>query len=99
MEVELACVSPKIFLRNPLTKLPHSGFKFSQLEMSKSSYPYGYALNHSPFMTEVVLSLLIESFRFAPSKKEIYWQMTTIATPTVVGEDGEVQLPLLVSKV
>ena len=98
MEVELACVFSKIFLHDRLTKLPHSGFKFSQLEMSMSSYSYGYALYHSPFMTEVVLSLLIESFRFAPSSKEIYWQMTTVATPTVVGEGGKVQLPLLVSK-
>lgn len=48
---------------------------------------------------KVILSLLIESFRFAPSNKEIYWQMTSIATPTVVGEGGKVQLPLLVSKV
>jgi hypothetical protein len=99
VEVELACVSLKIFIRDRLTKLPHSGFKFSQLEMSTSSYSYGYALYHSPFVTEIVLSLLIESFRFAPPNKEIYWQMTTIATPTVVGEGGKVQLPLLVSKV
>lgn len=32
---------------------------------------------------KIVLSLLIESFRFAPSKKEIFWQTTTVVTPTV----------------
>lgn len=48
---------------------------------------------------KVVLSLLIESFRFAPSKKEIFWQMTTVATPTVVGEGIKIQLPLHVSRV
>lgn len=48
---------------------------------------------------KVVLSLLIESFRFAPSKKEIFWQMTTVATPTVVGEGTKIQLPLHVSRV
>ena len=92
-------MSSKIFLHDCLTKLPHSGFKFSQLEMSTSSYSYGYVLYHSAFVAEVVLSLLIESFRFAPSNKEIYWQMTSVATPTVVGEGSKVQLPLLVSEV
>ncbi|KIK05286.1 hypothetical protein K443DRAFT_641813 [Laccaria amethystina LaAM-08-1] len=48
---------------------------------------------------KVVLSLLIEAFRFAPSKKEIFWQMTTVATPTVVGEGTKIQLPLHVSRV
>lgn len=48
---------------------------------------------------KVVLSLLIESFKFAPSDKEIFWQMNSIATPTVVGGNGKNELPLRVSKV
>ncbi|KAF8966238.1 cytochrome P450 [Flammula alnicola] len=49
---------------------------------------------------KVVLLLLIESFRFSPTKKEIAWQMTGITTPIVVGSKPEVpQLPLLVERV
>ncbi|KIK05288.1 hypothetical protein K443DRAFT_3951 [Laccaria amethystina LaAM-08-1] len=48
---------------------------------------------------KIVLSLLIESFRFAPSKKEIFWQTTTVVTPTVLGEGGKIQLPLQVTRV
>ena len=51
------------------------------------------------FSPEVVLSLLIESFKFSPSDKEIFWQMNMIATPTVVGGNGKNELPLTVSKV
>ena len=46
--------------------------------------------------TEVVLSLLIESLEFIPSKKEIFWQMNIIATPIVVSEGTRPKLPLLV---
>jgi len=45
---------------------------------------------------KVVLSLLIESFEFAPSNKEIFWQMTNIVTPTVVGGGTKPQLPIVV---
>ncbi|EDR02322.1 uncharacterized protein LACBIDRAFT_309740 [Laccaria bicolor S238N-H82] len=48
---------------------------------------------------KVVLSLLIESFHFSPSNKDIFWQMTSVATPSVVGEGGKLQLPLQVRKV
>ncbi|EDR01708.1 uncharacterized protein LACBIDRAFT_333139 [Laccaria bicolor S238N-H82] len=47
-----------------------------------------HRLQISQLEMKVVLSLLIKSFCFAPSNKEIYWQMTTIGTPTIVGEDG-----------
>ncbi|KAF8971842.1 cytochrome P450 [Flammula alnicola] len=49
---------------------------------------------------KVVLLLLIESFRFSPTKQEIAWQMAGITTPIVVGNKSEVpQLPLLVERV
>ncbi|KAF8966257.1 cytochrome P450 [Flammula alnicola] len=49
---------------------------------------------------KVVLLLLIESFRFSPTKDEIAWQMTGLTTPIVVGRKPEVpQLPLLVERV
>lgn len=47
---------------------------------------------------EVVLALLVGSFRFQPSKKEIFWQMTGIATPTVKGGNGHSQLPLVMER-
>ena len=47
----------------------------------------------------MVLSLLIESFEFTPSEKEIFWQMTNIVSPTVVGEGMNPQLPMVVKLV
>ena len=80
-------------------KIYISGFKFSQLEMSQSlCYNLYVELGFLIFAisTEVVLSLLIESLEFAPSKKEIFWQMTVVATPIVVSEGTRPKLPLLV---
>lgn len=48
---------------------------------------------------KVVLSVLIESFKFSHSDKEIFWQMNSIATPIVIGGNGKNELPLRVSKV
>ncbi|KAF8805234.1 cytochrome P450 [Phlegmacium glaucopus] len=48
---------------------------------------------------KVVLSLLVESFEFTPSKKEIFWQMTNITVPTVVGGGTRPQLPMIVKLV
>ncbi|KAJ3515941.1 hypothetical protein NLJ89_g1438 [Agrocybe chaxingu] len=47
---------------------------------------------------KVVLSVLLESFKFSPSKDaEIYWQMNNIATPTVANSGtNKPQLPLIV---
>jgi hypothetical protein len=48
---------------------------------------------------EVVLSLLIESFEFTPSEKEMFWQMSNIVSPIVVGEGTKPQLPMVVKLV
>ena len=65
--------------------------------MSKQpSFIYVITLTFILFTAEVVLSLLIESFNFTPSKKEIFWQMTNIVSPIVVGGGTKPQLPLVV---
>ena len=46
--------------------------------------------------TEVILSILLAAFRFAPSDKPICWNYSNIAFPSVVGEDSAVSLPLKV---
>lgn len=48
--------------------------------------------------TEVVISVLVESFKFSPSIKEseIFWQMNGISAP-VVGKDKHPQLPIDIS--
>ena len=80
-----------------------SGFKFSQLEMSKQKFSSFVLISQFDcffvlvFTAEVVLSLLIESFEFLPSKKEIFWNMTGLVIPTVVGDDsGRPKLPMVV---
>lgn len=50
--------------------------------------------------SEVVLSDLIDSFKFSPTDKEIFWQMNSIATPTLadLSKDVRSQLPLIVER-
>ncbi|KAF8807043.1 cytochrome P450 [Phlegmacium glaucopus] len=48
---------------------------------------------------KVVLSLLLESFEFSLSEKEIFWHMETPVKPIVVGEETGPQLPLVVKLV
>ncbi|KAJ3829903.1 cytochrome P450 [Lentinula raphanica] len=47
---------------------------------------------------KVVIAMLIENFKFSPSvNKEIFWQMSGVASPVVVAaENGHPQLPLTV---
>lgn len=56
------------------------------------------AVGPADFAAEVILSLLIESFDFTPSEKEIYWEMGGIVTPMVVGGETH-QLPVVVKLV
>ncbi|KAF9533506.1 cytochrome P450 [Crepidotus variabilis] len=44
---------------------------------------------------KVVLSVLVNSFKFSLTNKEVVWQMNTISTPTVRGQTGT-RLPLVV---
>lgn len=39
------------------------------------------------FDLELVLSVLLESYTFEPSGKEIYWNMTPVQTPVVPESD------------
>ncbi|KAJ3921772.1 cytochrome P450 [Lentinula edodes] len=57
------------------------GFKFSQLEM----------------ISEVVIAMLVENFKFSSSPtKNIFWQMTGITSPVVGGNSRHPHLPLMV---
>lgn len=47
---------------------------------------------------EVVLSLLIESFKFSLSDKEIHWKTFGITTPTVVGDPSGSKLPIIIGR-
>ena len=49
------------------------------------------------FFLEVVLSLLIESFKFSLSDKEIHWKTFGIMTPTIVG-DPVPKLPIIIER-
>ncbi|KAL0958366.1 hypothetical protein HGRIS_000507 [Hohenbuehelia grisea] len=44
---------------------------------------------------KVVLAVLVETFRLSPTKDELFWNMTTISTPTVKGDpSGQPCMPL-----
>ncbi|KAE9391109.1 cytochrome P450 [Gymnopus androsaceus JB14] len=46
---------------------------------------------------KVIISMLVEKFKLSPAPgKDIFWQMSGISSPVVVGGDGHPKLPLLV---
>jgi hypothetical protein len=45
---------------------------------------------------EVVLSVLLSNFRFAPSEKEIVWEMSNLSVPIEKGHPGKPSMPLMV---
>lgn len=69
-----------------LTDIHDSGFKFSELEMSEQSHEVYFSRRKThPYPSELVLSILLESFIFSPSSKEIVWNMRGLASPTIKG--------------
>ncbi|KAF5316332.1 hypothetical protein D9619_006492 [Psilocybe cf. subviscida] len=49
---------------------------------------------------KVVLFMLVENFRFSPSKQEIVWEMNGITSPNVKGSGSKVPtMPLLVERI
>ena len=48
-------------------------------------------------LAEVVLSILLSTFSFAPSDKEIVWEMGPVSLPTEKGFPGKATLPLKVT--
>lgn len=51
-----------------------------------------------PGLTEIVLNVLLHSFRFSPSKKadEIVWNVAAVRYPTVGKKSMKAELPLKV---
>lgn len=86
---------------NPLPfthALRHSGFKFSQLEMSTCnlSHIYRSVLNFHHRPTEVLIAVLVETFIFSESDQPIIWNVSGVAYPTV-GTNPKASMPLRVS--
>ncbi|KAJ2919733.1 hypothetical protein MD484_g701, partial [Candolleomyces efflorescens] len=46
---------------------------------------------------KVILSLLLESFQFSPSDKNVYWQLNGVVQPSLDKDGKRLQLPLKVS--
>jgi len=54
--------------------------------------------NFAQVEMRIVLSILVESFIFSPTDKEIMWNMSGVVSPGVKGHPGA-QLPLMISAV
>ncbi|KAF5316745.1 hypothetical protein D9619_006488 [Psilocybe cf. subviscida] len=49
---------------------------------------------------KVVICLLVEAFRFSPSKQDIIWHMNPVASPTIKGNDSLVPvMPIVVERI
>lgn len=50
--------------------------------------------------TETIVAMLVETFIFEPSDKEIIWRISVVATPATRGKETETpHLPLKISLV
>lgn len=56
----------------------------------------GFSGTYAHCSTEVVLSVLLESFKFSLSDKAIVWNISGVSYPTVGPTDVHAQLPLMV---
>lgn len=101
VEEELACELP--LYKNDLIPIlmramSHSGFKFSEMEMSEY-YLFSFEIyNAIIFFVELVLSILLETFVFSPGTRKIFWAMSTLAQPVLADSNSSYpHLPLKVS--
>ena len=78
-----------------------SGFKFSQLEMSPSFDPFFFSLLTYDHLSEVVLSILVSSFKisFAKESKDVVWNAATVRYPTVGKECLKPSYPLAIERI
>lgn len=102
--VDLACKLIRPCSDNQLILTCH--FQWLQVFAARNEWvgfksPSLDVISYNTFPTaEVVLSLLIEAFKFSPPKEEIEWLMNGIASPVVKGlNDGNSMMPLLVEKI
>lgn len=78
-----------------------SGFKFSQLELSKTElFQMHVAELTSLLYAEVALSQVVPAFRLAMSDAEIVWRFGALLSPSVKGsvELFSPKLPIMVSR-
>jgi hypothetical protein len=78
-----------------------SGFKFSQLELSKTELFQRHLAELTGLLSaEVALSQIIPPFRFAMSDAEIVWRFGALLSPSVKGsvELFSPKLPLMISR-
>ena len=78
-----------------LTRTLFSGFKFSEMEMSKYLFS---CMRHRDIdrHAEVVLSVLVSNFTFELSNKPIAWNVGGVMYPTAGKESARPELPLKV---
>jgi len=97
--VELACLWFDTSLWHIAHDLFSSGFKFSQLEMSKSFINYSLKYTRLTWRAEVVLAVLLSTFKFEPSEAhKITWKMTGVAGPYVEDLDRKrPRMPLVMT--
>ena len=100
-EVELACLWSDTRLWYSTYDLFSSGFKFSQLEMSKSFSDQSPKCTCLIWRAEVVLAVLLSTFKFELSKThKITWKMTIVAEPYVEDLDQkQPRMPLVMTLV
>ncbi|KAH9919320.1 cytochrome P450 monooxygenase [Fomitopsis serialis] len=70
------------------------GFKFSEMEMSKS--PFTALICDADYLAEVTLAVLVTNFTFGLPEKAIAWNVAAVWYPTVGRDSTEPEMPLKV---
>jgi hypothetical protein len=78
-----------------------SGFKFSQLEISKAKAFQKHLADLTGLLhAEVALSQIIPAFRVEPTEAEVVWRFGALLSPSVKGsvELFAPKLPIMISR-
>jgi hypothetical protein len=77
----------------------NSGYRFATIEIS-TSIPsfFDVDTNHYSFI-EIIITMLLDNFKFSLSKDEIVWKLANIQMPWVEGQEAKgPSMPLTVEQ-
>ena len=78
----------------------NSGFKLAEIETSTLQTTHATIMLICTFCPiEILLSVLVDSFKFSPADKDVVWNMAFVVYPTVGTDSTKATLPLVVEKV
>ena len=83
-----------------LTEVLFSGYNMALTETSTSIRQTDEYRPNKQLATGIAIAQLVMNFKFAPSGKDVYWQLAGVISPTVRGSTcARPELPVMVSRI